>query len=123
MIARAGFSAHRTIDARYPGLRFRVVDEQDRIRRHMRIFVGQDETRTLAAPLRDGGELLIFGALIAITTSVFLIPSEIEKRTIYSVLSKPVQRWEFFLGKFLGGVFTGALLRYAQPLIDWMTRP
>jgi hypothetical protein len=24
---------------------------------------------------------------------------------------------------FLGGVFTGALLRYAQPLIDWMTRP
>jgi molybdopterin synthase sulfur carrier subunit len=51
------------LDARYPGLRFRVVDEQDRIRRHMRIFVGQDETRTLAAPLRDGGELLIFGAL------------------------------------------------------------
>jgi hypothetical protein len=24
---------------------------------------------------------------------------------------------------FLGGVFTGALLRYAQPLIDWLTRP
>jgi len=24
---------------------------------------------------------------------------------------------------FLGGVFTGALLRYAQPLIDWATRP
>lgn len=50
--------------------------------------------------------ILIFGALIAITTSVFLIPNEIERRTIYSVLSKPVQRWEFFLGKFLGGVLT-----------------
>lgn len=50
--------------------------------------------------------ILIFGALIAITTSIFLIPNEIEKRTIYSVLSKPVQRWEFFLGKFLGGVLT-----------------
>jgi hypothetical protein len=50
--------------------------------------------------------LLIFGALIAITTSIFLIPNEIEKRTIYSVLSKPVQRWEFFIGKFLGGAIT-----------------
>jgi hypothetical protein len=24
---------------------------------------------------------------------------------------------------FLGGVFTGALLRYSQPIIDWITRP
>lgn len=50
--------------------------------------------------------ILIFGALIAITTSVFLIPNEIERRTIYSVLSKPIQRWEFFLGKFMGGALT-----------------
>jgi hypothetical protein len=50
--------------------------------------------------------ILIFGALIAITTAVFLIPNEIERRTIYSVLSKPIQRWEFFLGKFLGGSLT-----------------
>jgi len=50
--------------------------------------------------------ILIFGALIAITTAVFLIPNEIERRTIYSILSKPVQRWEFFLGKFLGGAMT-----------------
>jgi len=50
--------------------------------------------------------ILIFGALIAITTSIFLIPNEIERRTIYSVLAKPIQRWEFFLGKFLGGAMT-----------------
>ncbi|MCC2669653.1 MAG: hypothetical protein K0Q72_2124 [Armatimonadetes bacterium] len=50
--------------------------------------------------------ILIFGALISITTAVFLIPNEIERRTIYSILSKPVQRWEFFLGKFLGGAMT-----------------
>jgi hypothetical protein len=50
--------------------------------------------------------LLVFGGLISITTSIFLIPNEVEKRTIYSVLSKPVQRWEFFIGKFLGGAFT-----------------
>lgn len=51
------------LDRRYPGLKFRVVDEQDRIRRHMRIFVGQDEAKTVATRVRDGGELLIFGAL------------------------------------------------------------
>lgn len=50
--------------------------------------------------------ILIFGALIAITTAVFLIPNEIERRTIYSVLAKPVQHHEFFLGKFLGGALT-----------------
>lgn len=51
------------LDQRYPGLKFRVIDEQDRIRRHMRIFVGQDEVRTVTVPVRDGAELLIFGAL------------------------------------------------------------
>lgn len=51
------------LDRRFPGLKFRVVDEQDRVRRHMRIFVGQDETRDVGRPLRDGDEVLIFGAL------------------------------------------------------------
>jgi sulfur-carrier protein len=51
------------LDRRFPGLKFRVIDEQDRIRRHMRIFVGQDEARTVTVPVGDGGELLIFGAL------------------------------------------------------------
>ncbi len=51
------------LDARFPGLKFRVIDEQDRVRRHMRVFIGLEETRSVAAPLRDGDELLIFGAL------------------------------------------------------------
>lgn len=51
------------LDRRYPGLKFRVVDEQDRIRRHMRIFVGADEAKGVAVPVRENGELLIFGAL------------------------------------------------------------
>ncbi|WP_309606341.1 MoaD/ThiS family protein [Phenylobacterium sp.] len=51
------------LDARYPGLKFRVIDEQDRVRRHMRLFIGCDETRSVAAPLRAADELLIFGAL------------------------------------------------------------
>jgi len=51
------------LDRRFPGLKFRVVDEQDRVRKHMRIFIGREETRQVTAGLRDTDELLIFGAL------------------------------------------------------------
>jgi molybdopterin converting factor small subunit len=51
------------LDTRFPGLKFRVIDEQDRVRKHMRLFIGRAETRSVAAALRDGDELLIFGAL------------------------------------------------------------
>lgn len=50
------------LDRRFPGLKFRVVDEQDRIRRHMRIFVGQDEAKKVDVPVGTR-EVLIFGAL------------------------------------------------------------
>lgn len=51
------------LDRRFPGLKFRVVDEQDRIRRHMRIFVGETEVKRLDVPVGIDAELLIFGAL------------------------------------------------------------
>lgn len=51
------------LDRAYPGLKFRVIDEQDRVRRHMRLFVGQEETRDVRRPIAPGEELLIFGAL------------------------------------------------------------
>lgn len=51
------------LDRRFPGLKFRVVDEQDRIRRHMRVFVGQTEAKRLDVPVGFADELLIFGAL------------------------------------------------------------
>ncbi|MET0293637.1 MAG: MoaD/ThiS family protein [Phenylobacterium sp.] len=51
------------LDRSYPGLKFRIIDEQDRVRRHIRLFVGRNETRDVARPLADGDELLIFGAL------------------------------------------------------------
>jgi len=52
------------------------------------------------------GVIAIGGTFIAIIMGITLIPAEIEKRTIYTILSKPVKRHEFLLGKFLGGVFT-----------------
>jgi len=51
------------LDRRYPGLRFRVVDEQDAIRPHIRIFVNCNLAPTLAAPLAPGDEVLVVAAL------------------------------------------------------------
>jgi MoaD family protein len=51
------------IDRRYPGFRFRVVDEQGRLRPHVRVFVNGDLTRDLAAPLGDGDEVTLMQAL------------------------------------------------------------
>ena len=51
------------IDRRFPGLRFRVVDEHGAIRPHVRFFVNRNGARTLACTLVDGDELLIVGAL------------------------------------------------------------
>lgn len=51
------------LDRRHPGLRFRVIDEQDRIRRHMNFFVGGRLVRDLAHPIAPGDEVHILGAL------------------------------------------------------------
>jgi hypothetical protein len=51
------------LDARYPGLRFRIIDEQGRIRPHIRMFIDGAQARDLAAPLPADGELMIVGAL------------------------------------------------------------
>ena len=44
----------------------------------------------------------LFGVVIAIFIGIGLVSKEIDKRTLYTVLSRPVQRWEFILGKFFG---------------------
>src|SRR5262249_6327738 len=44
----------------------------------------------------------LFGMLIAIFIGIGLVSKEIGKRTLYTVLSRPVRRWEFIIGKFFG---------------------
>ncbi len=46
----------------------------------------------------------VIGILIAIFLGVGLLSKEMDKRTLYALLAKPVQRWEFLVGKF-GGLF------------------
>jgi ABC-type transport system involved in multi-copper enzyme maturation permease subunit len=48
----------------------------------------------------------LFGVVIAIFIGIGLVSKEIEKRTLYSILSRPVRRWEFILGKYFGLVGT-----------------
>lgn len=47
----------------YPGIRFRIIDEQGRIRRHIRFFVNGEQIHDLAQPLDADGELVIVQAL------------------------------------------------------------
>jgi Cu-processing system permease protein len=44
----------------------------------------------------------LFGIVIAIFIGIGLVSKEIEKRTLYTVLSRPVRRWEFIVGKYFG---------------------
>ncbi|MBN1566441.1 MAG: ABC transporter permease subunit [Acidobacteria bacterium] len=48
----------------------------------------------------------IFGMLIAIFIGIGLVYKELEKRTVYALLAKPVHRYEWILGKYLGLLFT-----------------
>ena len=51
------------LERQFPGIRFRMIDEQDRLRPHMRMFVNKVETRVLATQLESGDEVHIFQAL------------------------------------------------------------
>jgi molybdopterin converting factor small subunit len=53
----------RDLDAHYPGMRHRIVDEQDRIRPHIRFFVNGEGVTSLQHPLQTRDELVIVAAL------------------------------------------------------------
>ncbi len=51
------------LDRQFTGLRFRMVDEQDRLRPHMRVFVNGKAVRDLAQALQNGDDVSIVQAL------------------------------------------------------------
>jgi ABC-type transport system involved in multi-copper enzyme maturation permease subunit len=69
--------------------------------------------------IKDVGlsSLSLFGALMAILMGTGLVYKEIDKKTIYTLLSKPIRRYQFILGKFLGLVLTLFLMLLAMSLI------
>ncbi len=61
--------------------------------------------------------LSIFGVLMAILIGTGLVYKEIDKRTIYTILSKPIHRYQFLLGKYLGLVLTLFIMLVLMTLI------
>ena len=51
------------LDRQFPGLRFRLVDEQDQVRRHVKVFVDVTPVEALGTPVRASDEIHILGAL------------------------------------------------------------
>jgi sulfur-carrier protein len=51
------------LDRQFPGIRFRMIDEQDRMRAHIRFFVNGQQVFDLAQPLRPKDEVRILQAL------------------------------------------------------------
>src|SRR5947199_3851815 len=68
------------------------------------IFLGELSAGQEAKIIVDLGlsAILLFGVFIAIFVGVGLVYKEIERRTLYAILAKPVSRAEFLLGKYLG---------------------
>jgi ABC-2 type transport system permease protein len=69
--------------------------------------------------IKDVGlaSISLFGVLMAILIGTGLVYKEIDKKTIFTLLSKPIHRAEFILGKFLGLVLTLFIMTLAMTLI------
>ena len=51
------------LDRQFPGFRFRMVDEQDQIRTHIKVFVNREQVRTIDESVKKNDEILILCAL------------------------------------------------------------
>lgn len=51
------------LDRRYPGIRFRMIDEQDAIRTHIKIFVNREQVKRIDAPVGAADEVIIITAI------------------------------------------------------------
>lgn len=70
------------------------------------------------------GAVLLFGSILAVVVTAQLFFSEIENRTALTMLAKPVHRWEFIAGKFLGVfcvlfAFVGLMLLLLAAVLYW----
>jgi len=77
------------------------------------ISIGIEQTVIVSLGL---SAISVIGLLISIFIGVALVSKEMDKRTLYALLAKPVRRWEFLLGKFAGLVLTLAVNTAAMAL-------
>jgi ABC-type transport system involved in multi-copper enzyme maturation permease subunit len=77
------------------------------------ISIGIEQTVIVSLGL---SAISVIGLLISVFIGVALVSKEMDKRTLYALLAKPVRRWEFLLGKFAGLVLTLAVNMAAMAL-------
>ncbi|MCU1316459.1 MAG: hypothetical protein JWN63_1781 [Candidatus Acidoferrum typicum] len=77
------------------------------------ISIGIEQTVIVSLGLTA---ISVIGLLISVFIGVALVSKEMDKRTLYALLAKPVRRWEFLLGKFAGLVLTLAVNTAAMAL-------
>jgi sulfur-carrier protein len=66
VVQASGVTVHEVLqdlDRQFPGLCFRVVDEQGQLRKHMRIFINDEMTRDLSNPVSEADEVTLLQAL------------------------------------------------------------
>jgi Cu-processing system permease protein len=75
--------------------------------------------------------ILFAGAMLAIALGATGVPNDVETRTLYPIIARPIARWQYVVGKFLGTCLTvamglgalsavfGALIYYYQARFDW----
>ena len=70
------------------------------------LILGQLSLGDAGRVTRDVGlaGISLFGSLTAIFLGVFLLYTEVQRRTIHAIVSKPISRWEFVVGKYTGMV-------------------
>ena len=77
------------------------------------VSIGIEQTVIVSLGL---SAISVIGVLISVFIGVALVSKEMDKRTVYALLAKPVRRWEFLLGKFGGLVLTLAVNTAAMAL-------
>jgi ABC-type transport system involved in multi-copper enzyme maturation permease subunit len=61
----------------------------------------------------------LIGIVIALFLGVNLLSKELERKTVYAIIPKPIHRWEFLLGKYVGLAITMAALVVVMSLMLW----
>lgn len=84
-------------------------------------LVGVEDATTASFVLNLGLTLAFFlGHLLTLLLAVRAIPDEIESRTIYPVLAKPVARHDYFLGKWFAAWATGLCTSFVLLALAWL---
>ncbi len=87
-------------------------------------FLADLSVGDLARIIADVGlaSIHIFGVVMAVFIGITLISHEVERKTVYLILSKPVPRWEFIVGKALGLSLTLALTTFVMAFVLFLVQ-